>query len=142
MQAQSISSQRGPCRNTAACIAKSVTQEKSRQIGTNNLGTNNQQGAQEQQSFSSVVSSRNRRTSGIIDITSESICSEANEASCVGGVGRGRGSGGRAHEFIPAMNKPRRSVSSTAHYTRERSTTTEQDFSDAPGNSPNSPISR
>ncbi|XP_011639263.1 BRISC complex subunit FAM175B-like [Pogonomyrmex barbatus] len=117
-----ISSNRTLCRNTAACIAKSVNQEKFRRLGRGiPQEENNQQ--QDTQVFSF---SDNERP--IPEIVTESICQENSET----GVGRGRGSGRGNPEFVPGMKKVRRSPgTSQMHSFRERSITPEQDFSNA-----------
>lgn len=132
---QQFSLQRASHRNTAACIAKSVNQEKSRRHG---LTADAPLRAQEH--FSADVSSVNRHSDSISEIASEPICPENSEVSCVGrGKGRGRGNCGRGRplEVLPGIRKNR-------HHTqpRERSASPKQDFTNAPG-SPQSPtISR
>jgi hypothetical protein len=107
-------------RNTAAYIAKSVNQDKSRRIGVDNKEDDNQQ--QGTQDF--LVNSRR----SIPDITSEPICQEDSEV-CMG-RGRGRGRGRGNHEFTPGMKKPRRNPG-MVHSSREKSTNSpEQDFTD------------
>lgn len=105
-------------------------QEKSRQLG---LSTDSHQGIQEQPFFSNldVISgiNRNRWSDSIPEIATEPICPEGNMAI---GSGRGRGSGGRAHELNSGMKKARRVPSDVVYSFRERSATPEQDFSDAP----------
>ncbi|KAL6252005.1 hypothetical protein P5V15_014985 [Pogonomyrmex californicus] len=117
-----ISSNRTLCRNTAACIAKSVNQEKFRRLGRGiPQEENNQQ--QDMQVFSFSDNGR-----PIPEIVTESICQESSET----GVGRGRGSGRGNPEFVPGMKKVRRSPgTSQMHSFRERSITPEQDFSNA-----------
>ncbi|XP_029671187.1 BRISC complex subunit FAM175B-like [Formica exsecta] len=110
---------RTPCRNTAACIAKSA--EKSRRLGRSSPQESSNQHQETQNSFT------NSRRS-IPEIATESICQEGSEIS----LGRGRGSGRGSHEFTPGMKKIRRTpVIPHMYSSRERSTTPEQDFSDA-----------
>ncbi|EFN77100.1 BRISC complex subunit FAM175B [Harpegnathos saltator] len=137
---QSLSSQRAPHRNTAACIAKSViNQEKSRRLG---LATDSHLSAQE--SFSTDISNADRHSDSISDIAAEPICPEGSEVLCTGdgrGRGRGRGSCGRGRgqslEVIPGMRKTRHHVQP-----RERSASPKQDFSDASASPQSLTISR
>ncbi|XP_077259514.1 BRISC complex subunit FAM175B isoform X2 [Temnothorax americanus] len=115
------SNSRTPCRNTAACIAKSiVSQEKNRRLGRSS--------PQEDSNHQQKSPFANSRRPGIPEIITESICQEGSETS----MGRGRGSGRGNPEFMPGMKKVRRSLGTPqVHSTRERSITPEQDFSDA-----------
>jgi len=116
LKVQPLSFNRTLSRNTAAYIAKSVNQDKSRRIGVGNKEDDNQQ----TQDF--LVNSRRP----IPDITSEPICQEDSEAC----MGRGRGRGRGNHEFTPGMKKARRNPG-TVHSSREKSTNSpEQDFAD------------
>ncbi|KAG7190266.1 hypothetical protein KM043_006384 [Ampulex compressa] len=103
-------------RNTAASIAKSVSQEKSRRMG---IEMDVQTGPQQDPFINAVsemkvdivetVSTRSRRSTGVSEIAKEPICKgEGNEI----GVGRGRGKG--AHEFNTGMKKARRTSGSVA----------------------------
>ncbi|XP_018394797.1 PREDICTED: BRISC complex subunit FAM175B-like [Cyphomyrmex costatus] len=108
---------------TAACIAKSVTnQEKVRRWGRGNPQEDNNQ----QQNTQNSPCTNSKRS--IPEIVTESICQEDNEAS----MGRGRGRGrGNLDFMVGEMKKVRHNSNTSQVHSRERSITPEQDFSDA-----------
>ncbi|XP_014486624.1 PREDICTED: BRCA1-A complex subunit Abraxas-like isoform X2 [Dinoponera quadriceps] len=116
---QPSSTQRAYHRNTAACIAKSLNQDKSRRLAADGYLIN------AQEPFPADLPNANRHPDSISEIAAEPICPEGSEASCVG-IGRGRGRGGRSAEAARVMRK-------TPYRHRERSTSPKQDFNDAPG---------
>ncbi|XP_036151380.1 BRISC complex subunit FAM175B isoform X2 [Monomorium pharaonis] len=116
------SNSRTPSRNTAACIVKSINQEKSRRPGRGHLP---QEDSNQQQNTQDHSFANSRRP--VPEIVTESICQEGSET-----MGRGRGSNRVNPEFTLGMKKVRRSSgTSQMHSSRERSVTPEQDFSDA-----------
>ncbi|EZA53296.1 hypothetical protein DMN91_004736 [Ooceraea biroi] len=114
---QPVSLNRTIARNTAAYIAKSVNQDKSRRIVVGNQEDGNQQGTQD-----FLVNKRRP----IQEIASEPICQEDSEIC----MSRGRGRG--VYEFTSGMKKGLRNPDTAQmHSFRERNTTSpEQDFSD------------